>query len=157
MAMILQSGFNQNNNRGRGRNGNQRGRGRGFNNSSPNFGFNNSQSFGSANVPQFLGFQPQSQHKGGYGFPSFQFHNQYHNTRPTCQICGKNGHIALDCYHCMNFAYQGRHAPAKLASMVASSMVATANSALANASSWLTDIGCSVHVTLDLSQLSLIS
>ena len=28
----------------------------------------------------------------------------------------------------MNFAYQGRHAPAKLASMAASSMAAAANS-----------------------------
>ena len=54
----------------------------------------------------------------------------------------------------MNFAYQGKHAPAKLASMVASSMVATANSASANTSSWLIDTGCSDHVTPDLSQLS---
>ena len=51
----------------------------------------------------------------------------------------------------MNFAYQGRHAPTKLASMAASSMAATANSASANASSWLTDTGCSDHVTPHLS------
>ena len=49
----------------------------------------------------------------------------------------------------MDFAYQGRHAPAKLASMVA-------NVAQVQAShSWLTDTGCSDHVTTDLSQLSL--
>ena len=42
MAMLLQSGFNQNTTRGRGRNEKQRGRGRGFN----NFGFNNGQSSG---------------------------------------------------------------------------------------------------------------
>ena len=35
MAMLLQSGFNQNTTRGRGRNGNQRGHGRGFNNFLP--------------------------------------------------------------------------------------------------------------------------
>ena len=46
MAMILQSGFNQNTTRGRGRNGNQRGHGKGFNNFGPNFGFNHGQSSG---------------------------------------------------------------------------------------------------------------
>ena len=57
----------------------------------------------------------------------------------------------------MNFAYQGRHAPAKLASMAASSMAAsaTANSALASNSAWLIDTRCLDHVTPDLSQLSL--
>ena len=79
MAMFLQSGFNQNNDRGRGKNGNQRGRGRGFNKFGPNFGFNNgqtsgnpnfgfnsSQSSGTANAtPQFLGFQSHSQFKNG--------------------------------------------------------------------------------------------
>ena len=161
MAMILQSGFNQNHNRGRGRNGNQRGRGRGFNhfspNFGPNFGFNHGQSSGHSSgnangILQFPGFQPQSQHKNGSGFPSFQSQGQSQSSRPTCQICGKNGHTALDCYHRMNFAYQGKHALAKLASMVA-----TANSASANASSWLTNTGCSDHVTPDLSQLSLTS
>ena len=49
----------------------------------------------------------------------------------------------------MDFAYQGRHAPAKLASMVASS------SQVQNCNGWLTDIGCSDHVTPNLSQLSL--
>ena len=55
----------------------------------------------------------------------------------------------------MNFAYQGRYAPAKLAFMAASSMAATANSASASTTNWLTDAGCSNHVTLDLFQLSL--
>ena len=41
--------------------------------------------------------------------------------RPTCQICGKAGHIALDCYHRMDYAYQGKHPPTKLAAMVTSS------------------------------------
>jgi len=57
----------------------------------------------------------------------------------------------------MNFSYQDKHAPAKLASMIVSSMAAfaTANSALAFTSTWLTNTGCSDHVTPDLSQLSL--
>ena len=61
----------------------------------------------------------------------------------------------MDCYHRMNFSYQGKHVPAKLASMAASSMEATANYALANTSNWLTDTRCSDHVTPNLSQLSL--
>ena len=49
----------------------------------------------------------------------------------------------------MNFAYQGRHALAKLASIAASSMAAstTVNSALASTTTWLNDTRCSDHVT----------
>ena len=57
----------------------------------------------------------------------------------------------MDCYHCMNFAYQGKLAPAKLASMAASSMEATANYALENTSNWVTDTRCFDHVTPNLS------
>ena len=72
MTIILQGGFNQNNKRGRGRNGNQKGRSKGFNNFGPNFGFNNGQSSGNVTViSQFPSFQPQSQHKSGSSFPSF--------------------------------------------------------------------------------------
>ena len=49
----------------------------------------------------------------------------------------------------MDFAYQGKHPPAKLASMVANS------SQVQGYNGWLTDTGCSDHVTLNLSQLSL--
>jgi hypothetical protein len=31
--------------------------------------------------------------------------------RPPFQICGKNNHQALDCYHRIDFAYQGCHPP----------------------------------------------
>lgn len=155
MAMILQSGFNQNNNRGRGRNGNQRGRGRGFNNFGLNFGFNNGQTSGNPNfgfntsqssrdantTAQFFGFQPHSHLKNGSGFHLGQSQGQSQISRTTCQICGKNGHIALDCCHRMNFAYQNRRVPAKLASMVASSMAATTttNSTSTSNLTWLTD------------------
>ena len=57
----------------------------------------------------------------------------------------------MDCYHRMNFTYQGRHAPAKLAFMAASSMAAIANSASASTTNWPTDIGCFDHVTPALS------
>ena len=163
--MLLQSGFNQNNNRGRGRNGNPRGHGRGFNNFGPNFGFNNGKSsshptFGfhngsfsrnASNPSQFSRPQSNFQVKNGSGTSTTQVPRQnFLNSRPTCQICGKNGHIALDCYHRMNFAYQCRHAPAKLTSMVASSMVAAANFAAVSTSNRLTDTGGSDHVTPDL-------
>ena len=74
--------------------------------------------------------------------PSFQ------GQKVACQICGKNGHSALNFYHTMNFAYQGRHAPAKLASMAATSG-ANKNK------NWLTDTSAFDHITRDLSQLSL--
>jgi hypothetical protein len=60
----------------------------------------------------------------GNSFPNFspnsqnsQSWNQSPSSRPICQICYKPGHTAIDCYQRMNFAYQGRHPPAKLAAM----------------------------------------
>jgi len=120
MAMLLQSGFNQNNNRVRGRKGNPRGHGRGFNNFGPNFGFNNGKSsshptFGfhngsfsrnASNPSQFYGPHSNFQVKHGSSTPTTQVPGQnFPNSRPSCQICGKNGHISLDCYHLMDFAY----------------------------------------------------
>ena len=111
--------------------------------------------FGGGNYSNLGGFgsQFQSFNLGNQSFPSpFQpksSQNQGQSSRLICQICGKNGHSALDCYHCMDFAYQGRHAPAKLASMVANAAQVQASN------SWLIDTGCSDHVTPNLSQLSL--
>jgi hypothetical protein len=39
--------------------------------------------------------------------------------RVPCQICGKTSHQALDCFHRMDYAYQGRHPPSQLAAMAA--------------------------------------
>lgn len=41
--------------------------------------------------------------------------------RPPCQICGKSNHQALDYFHWMDYAYQGRHPPNELAAMVSQS------------------------------------
>ena len=57
--------------------------------------------------------------------------------------------MALDCYHMMDFAFQGKHATSKLAAMVATS------SQVHMANGWLIDIGCLDHVTSNLTYLSL--
>ena len=57
--------------------------------------------------------------------------------------------MALDCYHRMDFAFQGKHALFKLAAMVANS------SQVHMAYGWLTDTSCSDHVTPNLANLSL--
>ena len=49
----------------------------------------------------------------------------------------------------MDFSFQGRHAPSKLVAMVANS------TQIHGANGWLTDTGCSDHVTPDLANLSL--
>lgn len=43
--------------------------------------------------------------------------NRTEGTRPTSQICGKSRHTALDCYNKMDFSYQRKHPPVKLAAM----------------------------------------
>jgi hypothetical protein len=43
----------------------------------------------------------------------------FSSSRPTCQICGKLSHSALDCFHRMDHSYQGRHPLAQLAAMIA--------------------------------------
>uniref|UniRef100_A0A2N9HY44 CCHC-type domain-containing protein n=1 Tax=Fagus sylvatica TaxID=28930 RepID=A0A2N9HY44_FAGSY len=122
-----QSSFYVNNSqsRGRGRSNSQRGRGGRFNNhnqySSPSQGQSTS-----------------SQHS----------QNKPEGSRPQCQICGKLGHQALDCYHRMDFAYQGRHPPAKLAAMASTSNGAQAGE------SWLTDTGATDHLTANMNNLN---
>ena len=69
--------------------------------------------------------------------------------RPTCQIYGKVGHIAINCYHRMDYAYQGKHPPTKLAAMVTSS-----NSMIAQKQPWLADSAATDHVTSSLNHLS---
>ena len=140
-----------------GRNNNQRGRGRGHNHNSRGSHYGG----GSYSNPnQFQNFNSSNFNPGNSRFsPQFQTFNQAkqsfnqnpgQSNRPICQVCGNNGHSVLDCYHRMDFTYQGRHPPAKLASMVANAAQVQASNA------WLTDTGCSNHVTPNLSQLSLL-
>jgi hypothetical protein len=64
-----------------------------------------------------------------------------------CQICGKNSHRALDCYHRMDYAYQGRHLPMQLAAMTAQTNEEFANH------DWLADSGANTHVVTPDSSL----
>ena len=70
--------------------------------------------------------------------------------RPICQIYGKAGHQALDCYHRMDFAYQGKNPPIKLAAMAQASHVALTN----NQDPWLANSGTSDHLIANLGNLS---
>ncbi|KAJ4956339.1 hypothetical protein NE237_013122 [Protea cynaroides] len=95
---------------------------------------------------QFLGTlshgQPRSSHPLLLTPPSV-------STRFQCQICHKMSHFAIDCYHQMDYAYQGRHPPQKLVAMADSSV--TANH------TWYTDTGATRHISSELDQLTLSS
>jgi len=67
--------------------------------------------------------------------------------RQPCQICGKSSHNALDCYHRMDFAYQGRHPPTQLAALVAQF-----NEGF-ETQDWLADSGANTHITADSSNI----
>ena len=121
--------FNQfNRERGRG-NSNNRGRrgGRGVGNHSPQYN-------------PFTPFQPYQSNTSSLAPRS---------KRPTCQICGKLAHIAIDCYHKMDYAYQGKHSPTKLVAMATAS-----NACLAQEQPWLADSAATDHVTANLDQLN---
>jgi hypothetical protein len=99
------------------------------------------QSFSQSN-PNFSPSNPnfsQSQSNPNFSNPN--------PNRPTCQICYKQGHTALDCYNQMNFSYQGRHPPAKLAA------IASAAPPSPSTNCWISDTGATDHFTPDLGNL----
>jgi hypothetical protein len=67
-----------------------------------------------------------------------------------CQICGKLSHQALDCYHRMDFSYQGRHPPSQLAAMAAHTQGPTETE-----QPWYLDSGANHHITSELENLTL--
>jgi hypothetical protein len=71
------------------------------------------------------------------------------SARAPCQICGKTNHNALDCFHRMDYSYQGRHPPNQLAAMVAHT-----NTTI-DEQEWLADSGANTHVTNELNNLTL--
>uniref|UniRef100_A0A2N9FJA4 Integrase catalytic domain-containing protein n=1 Tax=Fagus sylvatica TaxID=28930 RepID=A0A2N9FJA4_FAGSY len=122
-------------NRGRGRNSFQRGRG----GRSHNF------------TPSQPPYQQQNQNQAPYQQQNQnQASPQARSERPICQICWKQGHYAIDCYHRMDFAYQGKNPTMKLAAMASASNTQHTQSA----ESWLTDSGASDHITANANNLS---
>uniref|UniRef100_A0A2N9J542 Reverse transcriptase Ty1/copia-type domain-containing protein n=1 Tax=Fagus sylvatica TaxID=28930 RepID=A0A2N9J542_FAGSY len=66
-------------------------------------------------------------------------------SRPTCQVCHKVGHNALDCYHRYDHAYQGP---------VGNQMMAYYTTQAAADSAWYPDSGCTNHLTSDFTNLT---
>ena len=136
---------------------NNRGRG-GFNGRGRSNNRGNFSSRGGSNQGHHQGIQgyipqpfPQSnptfpQSNPNFSNPNSNFSNHNPN-RPTCQICYKQGHTALDCYNRMNFSYQGRHPPAKLAAL------ASAASPSPSQNCWISDTSATDHFTPDLGNL----
>ncbi|KAF5447742.1 hypothetical protein F2P56_033269 [Juglans regia] len=75
--------------------------------------------------------------------------NFSNTSRPSCQICGKTSHTAIDCFHRMDYSYQGRHPPSQLAAMVAHT-----NQTLEE-QPWYADSGANAHITNDLENLTI--
>jgi hypothetical protein len=73
--------------------------------------------------------------------------------KASCQICGKPGHQALDCFHQMNFAYQGKTPPSQLFAMVARTHHEVA--VQHDEDPWYTDSGANNHITSALDNLNL--
>jgi hypothetical protein len=77
------------------------------------------------------------------GSPRFSPHV---NSRPICQVCGKMGHSALNCYHRFDQAYQ----------VAGLNLTAyTATSSYSRGLNWYPDTGATNYVTSDLNNLSL--
>jgi hypothetical protein len=82
--------------------------------------------------------------------------------RPQCQICLKQGHTALDCFHRMNYAYQGRQPPAKLAAIASTNMSNAFQSQQPSSQAfypdqtqtcWVSDTGATDHFTPDITHM----
>lgn len=70
------------------------------------------------------------------------------DNRPICQICGKKGHTALDCYDRFNLSYQVRLPLLDLAAMVAEGNTSYAQQV------WYTNSGVNAHITNNTANLT---
>jgi len=66
-----------------------------------------------------------------------------------CQICGKLNHLALDCFHRMDYSFQGRCPPAQLQAMVAH------NNSILEDQEWYADSAANAHITHELGNLQI--
>lgn len=72
------------------------------------------------------------------------------STRLCCQIWNRTGHSALDCFHRMDYSFQGKRPPVQLAAMAVSA-------SQLNTQQWYTDTGATNHITNDLQNRSISS
>lgn len=79
---------------------------------------------------------------------SNSFHSLPSINKPSCQICGKSGHQALDCFHRMDFSFKGRHPPTQLAAMIA-------KNDSDHDQTWLADSGANHHIIDDVNNLEI--
>lgn len=75
-----------------------------------------------------------------------------------CQICGKKGHITLECYHRNNFSYQGAPPPASIIGMTAQGSNSTNGSQNIHEFSyddtWVVETGVTHHMTTNIDVLN---
>ena len=69
------------------------------------------------------------------------------SNRPTCQVCNKPGHFALQCYHRFDSSYASEARPSMQALLATPSAPQDPN--------WYTDSGATHHLTADLGNLNL--
>ena len=60
------------------------------------------------------------------------------------------GHYSIDCYHRMDFTYQGKNPTTKLAAIASASNIHHTQ----NVETWLTDFGTLDHITASSNNLS---
>lgn len=87
--------------------------------------------------------------RGGFSSRGRGFHQQNtsssgSNTRPTCQICGRIGHVALKCGNRFDNNYQPNDVPQALAALQASDR---------SGNEWFPDSGASAYITSTASGL----
>jgi hypothetical protein len=112
----------------------------------------NNRSYAAAPTPRFNGVPPPASYSGSPRFPTPR---PAPDSRPIfssaprvpCQICGKLNHIALDCFHRMDYAFQGRQPPSSLQAMVSQSLPAYEDQ------EWYADSAANAHITHDLENL----
>lgn len=77
-----------------------------------------------------------------------QSRQNFQSAKPCCQICNRSGHTDLDCYHRIDYSYQGNNPPSQLA---ATAMCLN----LVPDPTWFANSGTANRVTNDMKNLSI--
>ena len=99
--------------------------------------------------PNFYSGESSNNVGGGSNFNTADASNFSKPPRAPCQICGKTSHQALDCFHRMDFSYQGKHPPLQLAAMAAQT------NATIDDQEWFADSGANAQITNNLENLNI--